>query len=86
MLMGQVVSTLPAQYFSRKRGIANGIVFASGGLGGSVISFLMDGLLQRLGPAWTFRVIGVITLVTGLPAAWLIKERSPIRNPAFIDW
>ncbi|KAF2099591.1 putative monocarboxylate transporter [Rhizodiscina lignyota] len=80
-----VVSATPAQYFSRRRGLANGIVFACGGIGGAVISFAMDGLLQKLGPAWTFRVIGFVTLATGLPAAWLVKERTPIRNRALID-
>ncbi|KAJ7890303.1 monocarboxylate transporter, partial [Mycena leptocephala] len=39
-----------------------------------------------LGPAWTFRIIGLITLATGLPAAWLIKERTTIRTAGFIDW
>lgn len=82
----QVVSVTPAQYFSKKRGLANGVVYAVGGLGGTVISFAMDGLLSRLGPAWTFRVIGFVTLATGLPAAWLIRERAPIRSTAFVDW
>lgn len=45
----------------------------------------MDGLISRLGPAWTFRIIGFMTLATGLPAAWLIKERAPIKSTAFID-
>ena len=80
------VSTVTAQYFSRKRGLANGIVFAGGGLGGAVISVAMDGLIQRLGPAWTFRVIGLLQLATGLPAAWLIKERSKTQRRHFIDW
>ncbi|KAJ7914319.1 putative monocarboxylate transporter [Mycena leptocephala] len=70
----------------RKKGLANGIVYAGGGLGGAVTSFAMDGLIQSLGPAWTFRIIGLITLATGLPAAWLIKERTTIRTAGFIDW
>lgn len=81
-----VVSVTPAQYFSKKRGLANGIVFAGGGLGGAVNSFAIDGLIQRVGPAWTYRVIGLATLATGLPAAWLIKERSTIRSATFIEW
>src|ERR1700760_2219373 len=80
------VSTITAQYFYRKRGLANGIVFAGGGLGGAVISFAMDRLNQWLGPAWTFRVIGIAQLATGLPAAWLLKERNPTRRAVFIDW
>lgn len=80
-----VVSVTPAQYFSRKRGFANGIVYAAGGLGGTIISFALDGLISRLGTTWTYRVIGLITLATGLPAACLIKERAPITASPFID-
>ncbi|ETS73622.1 hypothetical protein PFICI_14568 [Pestalotiopsis fici W106-1] len=81
-----VCSTTPAQYFYRKRGLANGIVFAGGGLGGAVISFIMDELIIKLGIPWTFRVIGLMTLATGLPAAWLIRERVPVRSQSRIEW
>ncbi|KAL2815650.1 MFS general substrate transporter [Aspergillus cavernicola] len=81
-----VVSVIPAQYFKTKRGIANGIVYAGGGLGGAVISFIADTLLQSTGTAWTFRIIGLITLATGLPAAYFIKERTPIPKAAIIEW
>ncbi|KAJ7735415.1 major facilitator superfamily domain-containing protein [Mycena maculata] len=81
-----VVSVIPGQYFSTKRGLANGIVYAGGGLGGAVTSFVINGLIQSLGPAWMFRIIGLLTLVTGLPAAWLIKERTTIRTAGFIEW
>jgi nitrate/nitrite transporter NarK len=77
---------IPAQYFSRKRGLANGIVFAGGGLGGAAISLSLESLIQHFGPAWTYRVLGITTLVTGLPAAWLIKERIPIRRRGLIEW
>ena len=78
--------TVPAQYFKSKRGIANGIIYAGGGLGGAVISFLVNSLLEALGTAWTFRIIGAMTLVTALPAAYLIKERTPIQSTSLIDW
>lgn len=84
--MQQVVSVVPAQYFSKKRGLANGIVYAGGGIGGAVISVVMDILIQRVDPAWNFRILGFLTLATGLPAAWLIKERSPVRNATFTEW
>ncbi|KAH8892997.1 major facilitator superfamily transporter [Thozetella sp. PMI_491] len=80
------VTTTPAQYFSRKRGLANGIVFAGGGLGASIISITLDPMIQKFGPAWAYRVLALATLVTGLPAAWLIKERAPIRTAGFIEW
>ncbi|OJJ62314.1 hypothetical protein ASPSYDRAFT_144641 [Aspergillus sydowii CBS 593.65] len=81
-----VVSVIPAQYFKAKRGIANGIVYAGGGLGGAVISFIVDALIQNTGIAWTFRTLGLITLATGIPAALFIKERVPIRKTAAIEW
>ena len=79
-------STVPAQWFNKKRGLANGIVFASGGLGGAIISFSLDGLLQKLGPAWTLRILGLITLATGLPAAWFIKDRIAPGRRSFVEW
>ncbi|KAL4763462.1 major facilitator superfamily domain-containing protein [Aspergillus foveolatus] len=81
-----VVSVTPAQYFRAKRGIANGIVYAAGGLGGAVISFIVDALIQGTGLAWTFRTLGLITLATGIPAALFIKERAPIPKSAFVEW
>jgi MFS family permease len=80
------VSVVPSQWFSRKRGLANGIVFAGGGLGGAAISVSMDQLAQSLGPAWTLRIIGFLTLATGLPAAMLVKERAHLRRTTFVQW
>ncbi|KAL4959347.1 major facilitator superfamily domain-containing protein [Aspergillus stella-maris] len=81
-----VVSVIPAQYFKVKRGLANGIVYAGGGLGGAVISFIVDALIQNTGIAWTFRALGLMTLATGMPAAFFIKERVPIPKSAAIEW
>jgi len=85
-LVFMVMSVTPAQYFNKKRGLANGIVYAGGGLGGTIISLALNSVIQKVGPAWTFRILGLVTLATGLPAAWLIKERAPIRTPTFIEW
>ncbi|KAK4236141.1 major facilitator superfamily domain-containing protein [Achaetomium macrosporum] len=81
-----VVSVIPAQYFKEKRGIANGIVYAGGGLGGTVMSFILNTLIECVGIAWTFRIFGFMILGTGLPATYLIKERIPIRATKFVEW
>lgn len=81
-----VVNVTPTQYFYRRRGLANGLVCAGGGLGGTVISLVMDVMIQHIGPAWTFRTLGLMTLSTALPAAWLIRERTPIQSDTFIEW
>lgn len=81
-----VVSVIPAQYFKAKRGIAGGIVYAAGGLGGAAISFILDALIGSVGIKWTFRILGFMTWGTGLPAAFLVKQRVEIPPAAFIDW
>ncbi|KAL7946937.1 MFS general substrate transporter [Trichoderma barbatum] len=81
-----VTSITPAQYFSRKRGLANGIVSAGGGLGAAVVSYALDALIQRFGIPWAYRIVGFATLVTGLPAAWIMKERTAIATVSFIEW
>jgi hypothetical protein len=80
------VSVTPEQYFKAKRGIAGGIVYAAGGLGGAAISFILDALIGSVGIKWIFRILGFITWGTGLPAACLIKQRVAIPHTAFIDW
>ncbi|KAK4076761.1 uncharacterized protein Triagg1_4364 [Trichoderma aggressivum f. europaeum] len=81
-----VTSTIPAQYFSRKRGLANGIVSAGGGLGAAVLSYVLDALIQEFGVQWAYRIVGIMTLVTGLPAAWIMKERTTLPKVSFIEW
>lgn len=82
-----VTSVTPAQYFKNRRCLANGIVYAGGGLGGTGIAFVMDAINQSLGTEWTFRILGIAMLSTGLPMAFLIKDRSgppPVR--AWVEW
>ncbi|ATY63001.1 Major facilitator superfamily transporter [Cordyceps militaris] len=82
----QVITAIPAQYFSRKRGLANGLIFAGSGLGGAAISFALNPLIEKVGLAMAYRVLGIATLATGLPAAWIMKERSSLPRRKFIEW
>lgn len=82
-----VITVIPPQYFSRRRGLANGLIFSGGGFGGAAISVGLDAVIRRLGVAWAYRIMGLTTLVTGLPAAWLVKERNrSMRTPGFVEW
>jgi MFS family permease len=80
------VATLPAQYFVLRRGLANGVAYAGGGLGGACFSVVLGKLLSKLGAAWSFRALGFVTLLLGLPAAALIKERPVRRSMSFVEW
>ncbi|KAK5169759.1 uncharacterized protein LTR77_005737 [Saxophila tyrrhenica] len=84
-LLYAISNSLPTQYFSSKLGTANGLVKLGGGVGATVLAVALEALIQKVGIPWTFRILGFITLSTGLPAAWLIKERAPTHNVPFLD-
>ncbi|KAM0351270.1 hypothetical protein ACHAP4_009409 [Fusarium culmorum] len=79
-------SVVPAQYFMKRRGIANGIVYAGGGFGGAIMSIATDSLIEKYSVEWAFRITGLMILGTGLPAAYLIKERTPLARAGIVDW
>lgn len=85
LYLEQTCGSLPAQYFKRRRGLANGFVFAGGGIGGGVWSLSISSLIDRVGIPWTFRILGLITLTMTIPAAMLLKERAR-RAPATVEW
>lgn len=81
-----VIAAVPSQYFSKRRGLANGVMFAGSGFGGAANSFILDALIQSLGASWAYRIMGIMTLATALPTAWLIKERVPLNRKGIIEW
>jgi len=81
-----ISNALPVQYFSARLGLANGIIKLGGGVGGCVMAIALEGIYQRVGIAWTFRLQGFMTLAIGMPAAWLLKDRVPLRKAPFVDW
>ena len=78
-------NTLPAQWFNSRLGTANGLVKLGGGLGSTVIAIVVQALIDKVGIPWTFRILGFVTLATGIPAAVLIRERVSSNNAPFID-
>ncbi|KAM3521256.1 hypothetical protein NHJ13051_006349 [Beauveria bassiana] len=80
-----VVAAVPAQYFHTRRGLANGLIFAGSGFGGATNSFFMDALIRHVGMAWAFRVLGLVTMATGVFAGWFMTERTKIPDKRFID-
>ncbi|KPI38771.1 Riboflavin transporter MCH5 [Cyphellophora attinorum] len=84
-LIYTISNSVPPQYFSRRLGLANGLVKGGGGIGATVLSIGLQALIDRVGTSWMFRVLGLATLLTGLPAAWLVKERQPFSKRKLID-
>ncbi|KAG0172376.1 hypothetical protein DFQ30_010610 [Apophysomyces sp. BC1015] len=65
------------QYFTRRRGLALGLIASGSGIGGLVIPFIMAPINSSLGPGWTYRVMGFVCLACDLVAVALIKEIKP---------
>ena len=84
-LVYTITNALPVQYFSGKIGLANGLIKAGGGVGGTVMAVALQALVSHVGIGWTFRIQGFMTIATGLPAAWFMKDRALIRDIPFAD-
>lgn len=85
-LMYTMSNSLPIQWFDTKLGTANGIVKLGGGIGATVMAIVAGVLTEKLGIAWTFRIFGLLSLATGVPPAFLIRERIPAQESFNIDW
>lgn len=77
---------MPTQYFSRRLGLANALVKMGGGLGATILAISLNSLIEQVGVAWMLRILGAMTLATGIPAALVIKERTPLANVPTVDF
>ncbi|KAI0072296.1 MFS general substrate transporter [Panus rudis PR-1116 ss-1] len=85
------VMYLLSDWFSRRRGLAGGIIYAGTGVGGFAFPLFVNDLLDNVGHRWTLRVIALLQVVIGGIAIWFIKARIPApkfrrgqRRPQFI--
>ena len=78
-------NTLPVQWFNSKLGTANGLVKLGGGLGATTMAVVVQALIDKVGIPWTFRILGFVSLASGIPAALLVRERAPSNNASFVD-
>ncbi|KAJ9122899.1 hypothetical protein QFC24_003937 [Naganishia onofrii] len=85
-ILFMVGSILPSQYFKRRRGLANGIVYSGSGIGGAIMSITIEALIQRYGPGWSFRAVGLIALAVMCPSSWMLRERTRPKKGSFLEW
>ncbi|PTB68798.1 MFS general substrate transporter [Trichoderma citrinoviride] len=76
-LFTATVGIIP-QWFTTHRSLANGIAAAGSGLGGLVYSFAAGAMIQNLGLAWAFRILGIIAFVVNFICSLLVKDRNKI--------
>ena len=85
-LLYTATNSLPLQWFSSKLGTANGLVKAGGGVGATILPLAAQALINRFGLEWTFRIFGVLIIVTGTPCALALQERSSTAALSRFDW
>ena len=64
------------QWFTKKRSLANGIGTAGSGIGGMMYSMATNAMIDRLGVAWAFRILGILACAVNCTCAMLIKDRN----------
>ncbi|EMD01205.1 hypothetical protein BAUCODRAFT_29653 [Baudoinia panamericana UAMH 10762] len=66
------------QWFTTRRSLANGFATSGSGLGGLVYSLATGAMIQRIGLAWAFRILGIVAFAVNSICAILIKDRNKI--------
>jgi MFS family permease len=64
------------QWFTTKRSLANGIGASGSGFGGLTYSLAANAMIQNLGLAWSFRILGIVSFVVNFICAILLKDRN----------
>ncbi|KAJ3536796.1 hypothetical protein NM208_g6570 [Fusarium decemcellulare] len=65
-------NTLPVLWFKKRLGTANGIVKLGGSIGALVGALAVSYLTDGVGVAWTFRILGIVSLATAYPIRWSV--------------
>lgn len=74
------------QWFTTRRALANGYATAGSGLGGLLYSLATGAMIQSIGLAWAFRVLGILVFGVNIICTILVKDRNKIigsRQSAF---
>ncbi|KAI1824219.1 major facilitator superfamily transporter [Xylaria intraflava] len=67
---------VPAQWFHKKRSLANGVATAGSGFGGLIYSLGTNAMIEQIGLAWTFRTLAIICFVINGIASFFIRDRN----------
>ncbi|KAK6949890.1 hypothetical protein Daesc_008213 [Daldinia eschscholtzii] len=86
MLFVPCVSIIPT-YFTSKIGLAMGLASAGSSVGGIIYPIVLYQLIDRIGYAWSVRVIGFIALGTLIIPICIMRMRFKSPKPrSMVDW
>ncbi|QIX00270.1 hypothetical protein AMS68_005787 [Peltaster fructicola] len=67
-----------AHFFDRRRALATGLANTSGSVGGIIIPLMLQSLIDKIGFAWSTRVLGFLFIGLAIPANLFLKTRLPV--------
>ena len=74
------------QWFTKRRSLANGVATAGSGMGGLMYSLATQAMIDSVGIAWAFRILGILAFTVNFTCAILMRDRNKSigsRNIAF---
>jgi MFS family permease len=76
------------QWFTARRSLANGIGTAGSGLFGMVYSLATEAMIQSLGLAWAFRILGIVSFAVNFSCAIIVRDRNKQVGASLLafDW
>ncbi|KAJ1920806.1 hypothetical protein H4219_001042 [Mycoemilia scoparia] len=79
--------SLPSQWFTKRRGLAIGLVVAGSGLGGLWITPATHAMIRNLGFDWALRISGILVFVVSSCASWFMRPfYPPKKRQTIIDF
>ncbi|KAE8378531.1 hypothetical protein BDV26DRAFT_292198 [Aspergillus bertholletiae] len=75
-LMFTMFNNLPLQWLRDRLGTANGLVKLGGGIGATVMAFAVQQLIDKLGIAWTFRIMALSSVMACYNACMALGHLS----------
>ncbi|KAH8880777.1 MFS general substrate transporter [Thozetella sp. PMI_491] len=83
------IIALMATYFTKKRAVAISLQASGAATGGMVFPAIAQSLLDRIGFAWTVRVMGFVMLFNSVVVMALVRERTDLvrrKQQPLVDW
>ncbi|KAJ3913037.1 MFS general substrate transporter [Lentinula edodes] len=74
------MTTYLFEWFSVRKGMANGVIYSGTGVGGVITPFVVETLLNRYGRRTTLLSLAVAFLILSIPCLPFIKPRVPVAH------
>ncbi|KAJ1674488.1 hypothetical protein EV182_003178, partial [Spiromyces aspiralis] len=69
--------SLPSQWFTKKRGLAIGLVVAGSGVGGIWVTPTVHAMINSIGYAWALRISGILIFAINTSVCWFMRPFFP---------